>query len=714
MPAPVNLSFETATAPGQPQGWSFSYLGTARQRANYAEKGLQLASLAVSGGAYGLPVWLTMQCASENRTAQTGPSEVVESIASGAARRFSRDGINFGILVEPSAFNFVAEQDIDQWPTGSAVVTPFALPSGRTENCEVSDADAGSILDKTDNIGLTPGARYTLSAWTWQSVIAGGVTSNLIIDPTAGGDVPRLDITTTDTDWVYRSNTDLVDAGSSSETIRCFPATTTTAAATGTTRYGFMQVEAREYPTSFYTDIAREPDVLFINDTSSVLWGDGYSALTIEVQMLFAEGEEAGDFYVMWIDADNHLRWDNGNTEFMLTVAGVEMVAGISATWSRDDVLTFVVDNNEATTSLTLTGGGGGASSEASIGVFPTNATEIYILGDDSGATEAFALRDLSWAVPVSGFEGFEWLSLDTFLIAPSLALFGAGSLITPLTFDAFEASDDAWDTAYATTIVGGIAAVFDLGTPTTTEDFETEWNESDGVATILITDDEWSDIAHGLLNDDRVRLVGTPPAPFDDSTLYYVVNTGTNVFGLSLTQGGSALTSAAAGSATWFKSHVAYITALSSPTVGDFHPGGGTDETFEAGSGEGWDTGYETTITGEVAAQFGGAAGPNSQSVEDFEAVSFQQTFTVTPSTDEIVAPSHGLVNGDEVTFESTGALPGGIQAEFTYIVATASTNRFTILVESGGSTVDITGTGTGVHRLVEDRRVQWTEEYV
>ena len=82
--------------------------------------------------------------------------------------------------------------------------------------------------------------------------------------------------------------------------------------------------------------------------------------------------------------------------------------------------------------------------------------------------------------------------------------------------------------------------------------------------------------------------------------------------------------------------------------------------------------------------------------------------------STNLIQATAHGLSNGDEITLESTGALPGGLLQEITYFVINSNTNDFQVSLTSGGSAASITDSGTGVHRIIQDRARWWTEEYV
>ena len=77
--------------------------------------------------------------------------------------------------------------------------------------------------------------------------------------------------------------------------------------------------------------------------------------------------------------------------------------------------------------------------------------------------------------------------------------------------------------------------------------------------------------------------------------------------------------------------------------------------------------------------------------------------TFTVVASTDVITTHSaHGLSIGDQVRASSTTTLPAGLSASTTYFVETVpSPTTLTLSVISGGSTLDITNTGSGTHSL-------------
>src|SRR5881394_2446272 len=64
------------------------------------------------------------------------------------------------------------------------------------------------------------------------------------------------------------------------------------------------------------------------------------------------------------------------------------------------------------------------------------------------------------------------------------------------------------------------------------------------GVFTVDPSTDTFTLTAHGLVNTDQVRLTTTAvlPSPLVSNQLYYVINSTTNTFKLSLTSGGSAI----------------------------------------------------------------------------------------------------------------------------------------------------------------------------
>ncbi|MBN3951935.1 MAG: hypothetical protein HWQ38_37915 [Nostoc sp. NMS7] len=75
-----------------------------------------------------------------------------------------------------------------------------------------------------------------------------------------------------------------------------------------------------------------------------------------------------------------------------------------------------------------------------------------------------------------------------------------------------------------------------------------------------------------------------------------------------------------------------------------------------------------------------------------------------VNPTSDRITLPSHGFVNGDQITFtaDALAVLPTGIVAGTVYTAANVTTNDFqlTFMLSGVETGVDITDTGSGTFR--------------
>ena len=78
--------------------------------------------------------------------------------------------------------------------------------------------------------------------------------------------------------------------------------------------------------------------------------------------------------------------------------------------------------------------------------------------------------------------------------------------------------------------------------------------------------------------------------------------------------------------------------------------------------------------------------------------------------TTDVITSSGHKLANGDIIKFSTSNALPAGLSTTQSYYVinTNVSAGTFKVSTESGGSAVDITGTGTGVHKFTSFPDVQ------
>ena len=75
-----------------------------------------------------------------------------------------------------------------------------------------------------------------------------------------------------------------------------------------------------------------------------------------------------------------------------------------------------------------------------------------------------------------------------------------------------------------------------------------------------------------------------------------------------------------------------------------------------------------------------------------------------VNTSTDVITAAAHGLVEGQGIQFETTGALPAGLAVNTTYFASTVTVNTFKVATVQNdtSSEIDITAAaGTGTHTV-------------
>jgi hypothetical protein len=70
----------------------------------------------------------------------------------------------------------------------------------------------------------------------------------------------------------------------------------------------------------------------------------------------------------------------------------------------------------------------------------------------------------------------------------------------------------------------------------------------------------------------------------------------------------------------------------------------------------------------------------------------------------------SHGLQDGDVVTFTTTGALPTGLSVGTKYYVLAVATNHFHVALTPGGTAINTSGTQSGTHTAATATQVRWT----
>jgi hypothetical protein len=74
--------------------------------------------------------------------------------------------------------------------------------------------------------------------------------------------------------------------------------------------------------------------------------------------------------------------------------------------------------------------------------------------------------------------------------------------------------------------------------------------------------------------------------------------------------------------------------------------------------------------------------------------------TVTISYASPAVIGwTAHGLPNGTAVTFTTTGTLPTGLTAGTTYYVVNANTDTFNVAATLGGTVINTTSAGSGVH---------------
>lgn len=182
-----------------------------------------------------------------------------------------------------------------------------------------------------------------------------------------------------------------------------------------------------------------------------------------------------------------------------------------------------IEDGVTPTDKITLTG------STGPVGMILGNSTTLgdYLFICDG--TSGWVIKDDGTVLTIAN-DGIRSISVTgggtAYLTAPHVYLSGGGGSGAAATTTL---SSGAVSTVTVTTAGSSYTSA-----PTVSFQF-TPTSVDSGADTITYT-------GHQLVNDDRVKLAGTPPTGLDTTTKYYVVNVSGDTFKLSLTSGGAAV----------------------------------------------------------------------------------------------------------------------------------------------------------------------------
>jgi len=221
------------------------------------------------------------------------------------------------------------------------------------------------------------------------------------------------------------------------------------------------------------------------------------------------------------------------------------------------------------------------------------------------------------------------------------------------------------------------------------------------------------------LANDVEVTITSTGmlPYPFVAGTTYYVVNTSGYTFQLSLTSGGSAISTFAS-----IQSGVHTVTAKASSTVA---AGGGTVRAaYQIATGDP----YAVAVVGWGAGGYGtGTWGIGTESIQTFRLWSQSNfgedlvfgprgggiyywdattgltgnTFTVTIATPGVLSTDITLTDGMALVLTTDGALPTGLNVGQVYYVINSTGTSCQLSATYNGAAINTTGSQSGTHKI-------------
>jgi len=184
---------------------------------------------------------------------------------------------------------------------------------------------------------------------------------------------------------------------------------------------------------------------------------------------------------------------------------------------------------------------------------------------------------------------------------------------------------------------------------------------------------------SHGKANGTAVvfTTTGALPAGLTVGTTYYVSGAATNTFNVAATPGGAAITTTGtqSGTHTCKTTSTAPVDRLT-----------GTDPLWlDLGP-----TNRHAMFDAIISTGTEQSAG---------------HTVTISNASPGVVSwTAHGLPNGSSLKLSTTGALPTGLTVGTTYYVVGAAADTFNLSATLGGTAINTSSAGSGVHTAIQD----------
>ncbi|MGK3968800.1 hypothetical protein WMF38_37645 [Sorangium sp. So ce118] len=365
------------------------------------------ASAPEQPGIYELPLWLTLESPSPDKTVQNGESAIVSGIPANVARarRIGEDS-PWGLSLESARENRIPLSTPSQRPWRlfhGASLAEARGPDGEMSAGRVSDEDAEHASAAYVPVDHSGGATSTISGWvgdvdgeeegdyawirafSFDDATQGGAPTRV---PAPARGWRRIDFTGVETEragqiWVYPA------AGE--------------AARLGAASFAFMNLESARYPSSAIatSDSARrrEADALYANNAEWLIW-KGWIKVSLEFAPNYASGEQLADHDLLYIDSGSRVFLRASDGAIVMTVTGSRGSATVETeglSWEREQAFQVEITSSSAGLSLHVTTEGAedvSVDDPTDVGAIAIpESGHIHILGDPDGSQECADLR---------------------------------------------------------------------------------------------------------------------------------------------------------------------------------------------------------------------------------------------------------------------------------------------------------------------------------
>lgn len=234
---------------------------------------------------------------------------------------------------------------------------------------------------------------------------------------------------------------------------------------------------------------------------------------------------------------------------------------------------------------------------------------------------------------------------------------------------------------------------------------------------------------SHGLSNDTPIMFstTGALPTGLGANILYYVRNKTANTFQVSTKKGGGVISTSGTQSGTHTATAQVHkvFESLQAANTGNY-PLISPTWWIEVGSTNRWAM-FDSAVSSQTANADLIKVTLNTVGRSDAVALfnvsgcstahftmadrTGKKTCTMTIATPAVVTcVGHGFVNGNDVTFQTTGALPTGLAQNTVYYVVNKTNDTFEVSLTVGGAAINTSGSQSGVHSVLE---VVYDSEY-